>query len=790
MPDKYTFVYDTPSKILAVVELMQQAERIRACNRALVNNLFNGGRPYTTEQEKKLQIQFNTNFNEGTNLLMRANTQINSALLHKGGFFNAKLLKGPIEKRDEWSQVFTEAIQEPMKRGQSGKRHLFLMRNRNASLALHGIGPMMWSNNHSWMPKFVPLEDLLIPTDTFTDFSNLTHFAVSMYPTPYELFNMAFGDGAQPGWNKEAVKKILAAYKGLNVNPFNYDWYNQPEKMQEIWKQNRVPCDNDSVPVVRLIAFYYRGTESTNENEKWYRKIVLREVVASANSDAMAPLPDQFVYEQDTPFAENIDNILHVQYGDCSLVPPLKHQSVRGLGVALYAVIECMNRLRCQFAQHVFESLLMYFRVTNPAQQDRPKQLQMFPFGVIPEGINIIPRTERHQIDPGLIDRLMSENRQLMSENSSSFVQDVSQGQQGNPITATEANIRLQSVNVMVSSMLNMLYTQENFYYEEVVRRFLLKTSSDPDVEKFQEKCKKAGIPSDYMKPECWQIDVERVFGGGDQMLAESEVTKILAIKDQLDPTPQRLALRNYITVISRDPAKGKMYVPENPNQVTDGRREAETAFGCIMADALPRSLPEGIEREDYISTLLQMSEAKMATIAQTDNVGSPQEIMGLQAVLQHIAENIQVLQPDASKQQLVKQFSDTLSQLENELKGFAQRLSEQMGQEEVDPEAEAKTEVMIRQAAIKGRIMESQFQMKSEQSRIKFEQDMRQALLKSQQEMQQNFEKHQTEMLAKFTETKAALLSDRAMTMADIENKKKLTTATATSTAKEVDKS
>ena len=790
MPDKYTENYNTPSKVLAAVEQMQAAERYRAENRVLVNCLMNGGRPWSDEQIKKLQIQFAVNWGEGSTMMMRANTQINGALLHKGSFFNAKLLKGPPEKRAEWSQVFTEAIQEPMKRGRSGKRYMYLMKSRNASLTMHGIGPLMWMNDYDWMPRYVPLEDLLIPTDTFLDFSNLTHFAVNLYPTPYELFDMAMGVDSQTGWNKTAVKRILTAYKGINTNPLNYNWYDQPEKMAEIWKQNRINCDNDSVPVVRLVAYYWRATESDNRNQKWYRKIVLKEVVASPASDYLPPDPDEFVFTWDKPFANHIDEILHVQFGDCSLVAPLKYQSVRGLGTSLYAVIECMNRLRCQFAQHVFEQFLMYFRVTNPAMQDRPKQMQMFPFGVIPEGFNIVPRSERHQIDASLVDRLMGEVRQLMSENSASYVQDISQGQQGNPITATEANIRLQSVNVIVSSMLNMLYTQENFCYEEIVRRFLNKTSEDPDIVKFRKKCEKAGIPKEYMEPDCWQIDAERVFGGGDQMLAESEVTKLLQLAPQLDPTAQRHIKRQYVTVITRDPAKGRLLVPEDPNQVTDGRREAETAFGCIMADALPRSLPEGIEREDYISTLLQMSEAKMATIAQTDNVGSPQEIMGLQAVLQHIAENIQVLQPDASKQQLVKQFSDTLSQLENELKGFAQRLSEQMGQEEVDPEAEAKTEVMIRQAAIKGRIMESQFQMKSEQSRIKFEQEMRQSILKSQQEMQQSVEKHQTEMLAKFTETKAALLSDRAMTMADIENKKKLTTATATSTAKEVDKS
>lgn len=760
MAATWTPPYHSVSKIRSVVELMQTAERYRAENRTLINNLFNGQRPYSEEQVKKLQIQYNVNWNEGANLIQRANTQINGALLHKGNFFNAKCLRGPIEKRDEWGAKFTEFVQDPMKRGKSGKKYMFLMRNRNASLTLHGIGPLLWLNDFDWLPRFVPLEDLLIPTDTLLDFSNLTHFAVSLYPTPYELFDMAYG--GQKGWSKKVVNAILAAYKDLNQNPFNYDWYNQPERMAELWKQNRVPCDNDSVPVVRLICFFYRDTESTTENEKWNRKIILREAPSSPVQMDI-DINESFVFEQEN-FARDIDHVLHVQFGDCSIVPPLKYQSVRGLGIALYSVIEAMNRLRCQFAQHVFEQFLMYFRIRNPVGQDRPKQMQMIPFGVIPEGIDIVPNTERHRIDPGLVDRLMSQNRELMAENSASFVQDVDQGRQGNPITATEANIRLQSVNVIVSSMLNMLYTQENFCYEEIVRRFLLPTSKDPDVIRFRDKCRRVGIPDEIMKPDCWLIDAERVFGGGDQMLAEQEVSKLLALSPQLDPTAQRIVKRQYVTVITRDPAKGRLLVPEDENKITDGRRMAEIAFGGLMADGLPRALPEGIEREDYIETLLQMAEAKVQGIAAMDNMGSPQELLGLQAVLQHIAQNLEVLGMDESKKPLVKMFGDMMGQLENALKGFAQRLAEENSQGEIDPEAQAKAQATVQKAALDARIKQSRAAQDLAQRQAKFEQEMR-----------QNYEKHIAQMQADFLKTKTTMLNDRVSTLADVENRRKM---------------
>ena len=107
--------YGSPANVLAAVELMQTPERIRASNRALVDSLMNGRRPYTDQEVAEHQIQINVNWGEGSKILQDANRQVNNALLHKGNFVTCTLNSGKVEKRDDRSAVFTRNINSVLK---------------------------------------------------------------------------------------------------------------------------------------------------------------------------------------------------------------------------------------------------------------------------------------------------------------------------------------------------------------------------------------------------------------------------------------------------------------------------------------------------------------------------------------------------------------------------------------------------------------------------------------------------------------------------------------------------
>lgn len=751
----------TPADCLKIIETLENAGRLRAGDRALINSQFNGAVPYTPAEVEENQIQFNVNPLNGYKIAQDANGQVNGALLNKDKFFTVRCLKGDKEKREEWGQLFTDNIHRPMKRGTSGKKHLNLMKNRNASLTLHGIGAMLWMDDHRWIPRFVALEDLLIPVDATMDLNDeLSHFAVNVRMTPWQLFKLTHGPAVQKGWNLEFVNKVLAS---IPVSaPFTQDLMYRPEEMESLWKQHADYMNSDAVPKVKTTFFFHQHAETG----KWHRKILYR---VTDGIPITAPECECFLFDSPTAFADNIEQILHVQFGDGNVVAPLKFHSVRGLGIMLYAIVEADTRMYCQVLQHTAEQLTPLLRIQDPTGKDRPKVIQLKPYGVLEDGVSFVPPNERSQADMSLVEFTMARNRQMIGESSSSYVQDIDTGTSKEQ-TLGEAQIKLQTANKIVGGMLSNMYLQEQFYYEEVVRRFLNNAPTDKDVLQFQERCVAAGIPKAILlDKDAWELDVEKVFGMGDQTLAIQEVTALMGIRQQLDPTAQRIIDRKYIATVTRNHDLARQLVPEQQVVGSAGRQAAEEVFATLMR-GIPVSLREGIEQSDYVTAMCEMMAQEIARIKQTDDVGTPQDVIGLQTVAQDIGQHLQILAQDPSQKELVTGAGKALGKMMNEVKAFAQRQEEaaQNQQPEMDPEAIAKTQATI---------MQSQAKLQAEQEKTALK--LQQSQAQHEQQMQQSQERHEQQMRQQAATTASQISQSEERTEAEIANSEAKTEAT-----------
>lgn len=750
--------WGSPEKVELCCSTMQTVETARAQDRALVDILANGNPPWTAAEAEKYQIQLNVNWLELTRKLQDAIGQINSAFIPNGNFFTAHSESGNTTKKAAWGQQFTKEINKILKKGKSGKRHHYILRSRNASVALHGIGAFLWSNAYRLLPRFVPLEDLLIPTDTLLDFNtNLTHFAVNLYLTPGELYRMACTDKTDPGWDQTAVRNILKDLRDdKNVPYFNSnasEWQDRPEAIQELWKQNRGFLESDAVSKARLRTFYYQDPD----DQKWYRKIVLRDNTPSQEATRT------FIYDGKTAFAEDIDHIIQCQFGDSSLVAPLKYHSVRGLGTMLYGPAFTSNRLRCQAVQHIFTNLLTLWRVTDPVDRDRLKAILLMQHGIMPEGASVVPNNERHQIDARLLEFGMAQMKQNMAENSSSYTAQSDSGTRKER-TAFEVKAQLQISSAMVGNVLSMMYAQEIFYYEELVRRALLKNTADPTAKEFQEKCRAAGIPEKLMVPENWRVVPERVLGAGDGTLAQAQADSLMAQRQTFEPESQRKIQRLWTATLLDDPERAAELVPEAPDNSTSGTRAAEDVYGTLMHGiAIP--LRKGIDHAGYAYALLSMLEVEIQGILQMgeDAMGTPEQLKGFVTVAQSVEQTLQFLAQDEQNKPLVKQFNDKLTALLNHVKAMAQRQAEAAGQQQQqpDPEAIAKAQTMTMLAQVKSQIAQATTALKLQQKQAQFD-----------QKQKQTAEKHAQAMAAKEAQTEAELRTKGAQLGADLQTK------------------
>jgi hypothetical protein len=727
MSERQTITTDwgSPEQVEQCCAEMQRVETARAQDRALINTLANGGRPWTQAEVEKYQIQLNINWLQLSRKLLDAIGQINAAFIPPGNFFSCHSESGNVTRKAAWSQNFTAEINKVLKKGSSGKRHHFILRSRNASVALHGLGPLLWSNSYRLLPRYAPLEDLLIPTDTLLDFSiNLTHFAVNLYLTPGELYRMACTDKHDPGWNQSAVRNVLRDLRDDKNAPFfnqsDSDWTDRPEAIAELYKQNRGFLESDAVPKAKLRAFYYQNPDDT----KWYRKVVLRDNTPSQESR------ETFLYDgKKNAFADDIDQIIQCQFGDNSLVAPLKYHSVRGLGTLLYGPAFTLNRLTCQTMQHIFTNLLTLWRVTDPVDRDRLKAILLLQHGVMPEGASVVPNNERHQIDARLLEFGMAQMKQNLAENSTSYTSQSDQGTRKER-TAFEVKAQLQMSQAMVGNVLSMMYANEIFYYEELVRRALLKNTPDPTAKHFQERCRAAGIPEKLLVAENWRIVAERVLGAGDGTLAQAQADSLMAQRQTFEPESQRKIQRLWTATLLDDPERAMELVPEEQDKSTSGTRLAESLFGTLMLgiQVPPR---KGIDLPGFAAALLAMMDVKIQEIIQGDGMGTPDSLKGLATVAATVQATIQTLAQDESQKQIVKMIADGLTKALNELKAMQQRQAEAAQQAQaaqVDPEVAAKVQATTLLAETKAKLSEASTAQKLQHKDAAFQQKQHQA--------------------------------------------------------------
>jgi len=201
--------FSTPEQVASVIENLKSGELLRAPNRALIDQLFNGFPPFTEKEVKDNNIQVNVNFKEGTLILLQAREQYENAFLSTGRFFNVKVPDAPPSKQVHIEGTITAEINRVMKRSFP---YIHTARSKFAGIVLHGVGAQMWEDEWKWLPFYIGIEDLLIPTDTELTLEALTHYAVRRKMTPGQLWRKTYGKGknVDPGWDLNAVGKILS----------------------------------------------------------------------------------------------------------------------------------------------------------------------------------------------------------------------------------------------------------------------------------------------------------------------------------------------------------------------------------------------------------------------------------------------------------------------------------------------------------------------------------------------------------------------------------------------------
>ena len=763
-----------------VVWQMRLADWPRAQNRARINNLANGWPPYSDSEVSASQIAINYNDLSLSNIAHNARRQLSNALITPDPLFNIEIDAGPSYKRREWAGIIQSKLNKTIR---GSLPYLETRRSVFALLVLHGIAPCSWSDPYSWCPEADGVEDILAPSNTLLSFKNLPFIARYRQYTGRELWEMTHGPHVDPGWNVEVAEKAVrwvdAQAKQLMSASWPEVW--SPEKMQERIKQDGGLYSSDAIPTVDCFEFLYWHDDGKQSG--WRKKIILdawgEPGVGGAGGIQLSAKPSRqngkhgqwnfdksnFLYDssqrRNPIFCDTLNQTLHFQFADCSCVAPFRYHSVRSLGFLLYSICHLQNRLNCKFDEATFESLMQYFRVTNPADAERAWHIDLTDKKALPDGLQFVRRDERWTVDHQLVQAALVKNRQIMADNSASFTQDFDM-ENGGPETATRTMAKINTSAALVSGMLSQAYNYQKFQYDEICRRFCIANSRDPEVRKFRLNVLRAGVPEEVLDTNYWNIQPVRVLGSGNKLMQSGIIDKIMMMYyNKMDPSAQRYWLRAGLASLTDDWEIARQSVPDQPT-LSDSVHDAQLAAG-VMLQGLPMTLKEGVNHAEYIETLLLAMTVKVQQIAAKGGAITPDELAGIQnlagqtiqgqpvpgngvtAHLQLLAQDekpfhVKGVPPDHTVKEMVKKYTDALGNLMNQVKAFAQRAQQaqakQNGQNNVDPQTAAKLQGQIILAKAKAENLRESHAQRTAQRQISFEQQIQQEAQKHIQDM------------------------------------------------------
>jgi hypothetical protein len=502
----------------------------------------------------------------------------------------------------------------------------------------------------------------------------------------------------------------------------------------------------------------------------WNRRIILDSGQDTGNK--MGIQDNEFLYNPGSrKYADKLSEILHVQFGDASRVPPFLWHTVRSLGWLLYSICQLQNRLRCAFNEHVFESLMQYF-TCNPGDEEMVKKMDLTSHNALPNGIRFMPRNERWSVDQRLVESDMMLNQQTIASSAMSYTQDLPFDQQKDK-TATQFVGEQNATNAMVAAMLNRAYDYEGERHREICRRFCIDNSRDPDVRAFRLDCLKAGIPIEALDANRWNVTPEKVIGMGNQQLAMQRVNMLMSQFNRHDPEAQREIMHEFDLVATGDAARADRLVPVTKDEITMGVHKAQDSVGSLML-GIEMHPVKGMNHIETVETLLAALGTMIINIEQaggnpqgagTQGMATRAEIVGFQNLARYIGEHIQIIAQDPEEKARVAKYGKDLGVLMNTVKAYGQRLQEQMqaqsqdgGQPGQDQEGAAKAQSLMLQTKAKVESQDMLAAGKEDRTHKKWQADqVRKA------------EAHQVEMANKLRQTEVEVAATDLRTAAEI---------------------
>jgi hypothetical protein len=236
--------------------------------------------------------------------------------------------------------------------------------------------------------------------------------------------------------------------------------------------------------------------------------------------------------------------------------------------------------------------------------------------------------------------------------------------------TAREVTIEEMRSTKLEKNQMNIYYLYLDAMHKEIFRRlankdYPTKAEGYQEAKKFQDRCKKRGVPLELLDPEKCRVMATRAIGYGSSTMRDTVTREVMALSPGFDEIGRNNAMRDrlaalvgytmtdrYIGMTKRDqiPTDVHSIATLENNDILNGQQV------LVGVDQ-----PHAIHWLVHYPLLAQIAQAFMKS-PQTMNIQTSVTAMGIG--LQHLAGHLSGLQRDPARKGQVKQLTEQFEQL------------------------------------------------------------------------------------------------------------------------------
>lgn len=561
----------------------------------------------------------------------------------------------------EWSAGVTEEFDRLQRRDSEFDFNNQISQGQSV---MYGTGPMIFEDTLDWRPWAIESRTLFVPEFARSDLAKWEWAATVLEYTPDRLYGHIMDPDHAANWNvAETRKSIMHAHPLTRTGVMyqNWSWH------QDLLK-NGTFYYADQSKMIRCAHFYFREFPKDGEDEGRITETIIDLDGLSQNDSGSI----EFLYFAHREYA-NWREIIHPMFWAHDING--YYHSVNGLGLEMYSALEYENRLLCRIADDAFAPKL-FFKPTTASERERMSIAQVGRYGILPAALEMVQQHVQPFLQDGIA--MSREIQNLVSSNLSQFRSQALQKQQGNPATATQINYEASEQAKMGATQLSRIYEQYDWLYAEKYRRAINPklTSSvrgGAEAVEFVKRCKRRGIPKEALQ--CIDsVKANRAVGQGSAFLRQQALEFLLGLMQTL-PEAGRTNLIRDVVAARTGQSKVDRYAPRGPNQ--DPGIAAQESDAMLQVSAMKQGIPPvPVPTQNpmiYASTFLQAAQGAVQSIQQG---ADPHEGLAfLHVAIPAIAQHIQRMAGDKTREGAVKQMSEQL----NEISSFADQAGAQL---------------------------------------------------------------------------------------------------------------